>query len=160
MDPRTTQLIEGVHMTGDDSAARPRRWIRSTVVLLAAAAGLVATSAPASATAPPSDDYTVCRPTPCIPIAEAVVTGTVAWTTNVNTFEAKNARLPVVTVFFTELDNGVPVSTRPFRVLRGAVVTGKTSVRPTTDVLRVSLCPSASEAPQANCAIAVVERAR
>jgi hypothetical protein len=153
-----------VEHTGVRPSARRRRGIRGAAVLSAVAAGIagaaVASSVPASAAPPPSDGYTVCLPTPCMPVANAVVTGTVAWTANANTFEAENARLPVVTVFFTEIDNGVALGTQTFRVLRGDRVTRTTRVLPTTDALRISLCPSASESPQANCASTVVERAR
>jgi hypothetical protein len=143
------------------SARRGRR-ISGVVALPAVAAGLVgvlvASSSPASAALAPSDPYRVCLPTPCMPIANAVVTGTMNWTANANDFEASNARLPVVTVFFTEIDLSGVLRRQAFRIERGEELRGRTAVRPSTYALRVTLCPSASDAPQANCADTVVQR--
>ncbi|MGN9907558.1 hypothetical protein ACTMTJ_08405 [Phytohabitans sp. LJ34] len=139
-----------------------RRWLRGAAVVPAVAIGLVGPAigspalASAQATAP--DPYAVCLPMPCMPVPNAAVTGTVVWDQNVNNFQATNSRLPLVTVLFTQLDNGVVIETRPFRVLRGETLSGSTRVGPTTDTMRISLCPSASEAPQPNCASVVAAR--
>ena len=141
--------------------ARRRRWIRAVAVLPVLAVSLVGAAVSSSAlasTAAPSDRYTVCLPTPCMPIADATVTGTMAWDANANIFRAQNNLLPLVTVWFTEIDNGRETNLPPIRVVRGKAEPGTLRIKPTTDALRISLCNGASDAPTSECANTTVTR--
>lgn len=153
-------------MTGDfaqdRSPARRRRWVRAAAVLPVCAAALVvaavSSAAPASAAAPP-DEYTVCLPSmPCMPIADATVTGTVFWNANANVYRGVNDRLPLVTVWFTEIDGGRETNLPPVRVVRGRPEAGTLQIKPATDALRIALCNGASTAPTPDCRNTTVSR--
>ena len=139
-----------------------RRWLRTPAVLLAMTAGLAAMTAgsptAASAAAAPPDRYAICVPTSCVAPVAASVNGVVTWDANINGFRAQNAGLSLITVLFAQIDNGAVVSTRVVRVPRGAVLPGSMPVSPTTDALRVSLCPGVLDSPLPYCATTTVTR--
>jgi hypothetical protein len=123
-----------------------------------ASLGVAMVSSPASAAVPP-DDYAVCLPsTPCMPVAAATVTGTVYWDANATVYRAVNSRLPLVTVWFTEIDGGRETTLPPVRVVRDRPVAGTAPIRPTTDALRISLCSGADAAPTPDCRSTTVKR--
>lgn len=140
------------------SSVRRRRWISRATVLTAMVAGLLATVAASPASAAPPDRYTLCLPAFCQPPAAAVVTGTVTWDANVNQFRAQNNAFLGVVVTFAEIDGGVVVGTQTIRVLRGAVFPGGSALAPTTDALRITLCPHGAGGPLPTCSTVTVTR--